>query len=46
MKTLHEHVPAEYLPKDYGGSSPNTLEEAAGKFADFIVLNSFCYAGE
>lgn len=40
MKTLHEYVPKEMLPEEYGGTSGMALDEINSKL-NFIKLKHF-----
>ncbi|XP_034247968.1 alpha-tocopherol transfer protein-like [Thrips palmi] len=43
MKSLHEHIPVEYLPQEYGGTAPEKLEDMATSLSNFIAANKDWY---
>ncbi|KAK3928464.1 Alpha-tocopherol transfer protein-like [Frankliniella fusca] len=37
LKSLHEHIPPEYLPEEYGGTHKTTMEEMGTVLGNFIL---------
>lgn len=44
LKSLHEHIAPEYLPKEYGGSEEATLKEMGTVLGNFILSKKEWYA--